>query len=233
MILADVDFGANPFLSEADPLNQYLWEKFGIRMLDAVAIDGLSNAGTELDLLSYATSDGSSITARLNDPNNPASRTLFRVARAVDINPDPPVQNGMILATSPQSYGETNFVSLGQSEDYSFDVTQDIAGPLNVAAWANNTETGAKVMLVGDSSFITNGLVSNPQGNGILFTDGITWLTGFGESVVFSPQGRTTNLPAVFISVQDLDTIALVTTVILPALMIAAGFVIRWRRAQR
>lgn len=233
MILADADFGATPFLSESDPLNQYLWDYFGIRMRDAVAIDGLSNAGTELDLLSYATSDGSSITARLNDPNNPASRALFRVARAVDINPNPPVQNGMILATSPQSYGETDLARLGQSEDYSFDVTQDIAGPVNLAAWANNTETGAKVMLVGDSSFITNGLVSNPQGNGILFTDGITWLTGFGESVVFAPQGRTTNLPAVFISAQDLDTIALVTTVILPALMLIMGFTIRWRRARR
>lgn len=232
MILADADFGATPFLSESDPLNQYLWENFGIRMLNAVVVDALSNAGTELDLLSYATSDGSDITIRLNDPENPASRTLFRVARAVDIDPNPPVQNGMVIATSPESYGETNLTDLGQSETYSFDINDDIAGPLNVAAWANNTETGAKVILVGDSSFISNGFVTNPQGNGILFTDGITWLTGFGESVIFTPQGRTTNLPAVFISVQDLDTIALIT-LILPGLMLAAGFTVRWARARR
>lgn len=233
MILADADFGDNPFLSESDPFNNYLWENFGIRMRDAVAIDALSNAGTELDLLSYATSDGSSITARLNDTTNPTTRTLFRVARAIDIDPNPPVQNGMILATSPQSYGETDLVSVGLSENYSFDVADDIAGPVYLGAWANNTDTGSKVMLIGDSSFISNGLVTNPQGNGILFTDGITWLTGFGESVIFAPQGRVTNLPAVFISAQDLDTIALVTTVILPGLLIAMGFGIRAWRARR
>ncbi|GEM_PF-60659 len=233
MILADADFGDNPFLSESDPFNAYLWEKFGIRMLDAVAVDAISNAGTELDLLSYATSDGSSITGRLNNVDDPTTRTLFRVARAVEINPNPPVQNGMVLSTSPQSYGETNLTDLGLSENYSFDVSEDVAGPVNLAAWANNTDTGARVLLIGDSSFVSNGLVTNPQGNGILFTDGITWLTGFGESIVFAPQGRVTNLPAIFISVQDIDNIALITVVILPGLVLAAGLVLRWVRGRR
>jgi len=233
MILADADFGDTPFLSDSDPFNAYLWDNFGVRMLDAVVVDALSNAGTELDLLSYATSDGSTITARLNDTNNLNSRTLFRVARAVEINPNPPVQNGMVIATSPQSYAESNLTDLGLSESYNFDVNEDVAGPVNLAAWANNIDTGAKVLLVGDSSFITNGLVTNPEGNGILFTDGITWLTGFGESIIFAPQGRVTNLPAIFISVQDIDTIALVTTVILPGLVLAAGLVLRWVRGRR
>ncbi|MCU0465325.1 MAG: Gldg family protein [Anaerolineae bacterium] len=209
-ILADADFGATPFLSASDPLNNYLWEAFGIRMADAVIIDGLSNAGSELDILSYATSDGSTITDRINNPENMSSQALFRITRAVEINPDPPVQNGMVIATSPQSYGETNFE--------------------NVAAWANNTTTGARVILIGDSNFITNGLVQNPQGNGILFTDGITWLTGFGESLVFAPQARTTNIPTVFLSTQALDTIALVTVVILPGLVVAFGLGVRWLR---
>jgi len=233
MILADADFGATPFLSESDPFNAYLWDKFGIRMLDAVGIDALSNAGTELDLLSYATSDGSSITNRINDTNNVDSRTLFRVSRVVEINPNPPVQNGMVIATSPESYAETNMTDLGLSEKYSFDINEDIAGPINLAAWANNTTTGAKVMLVGDSSFVTNGFINTPQGNGILFSDGITWLTGFGESVVFAPQARVTNIPTIFVSVQNLDTIAFITAVVLPGLMLAAGFVLRWIRGRR
>jgi ABC-2 type transport system permease protein len=232
-IFADADYGPTPFLSEADPLNAYLWDNFGIKMLDAVVIDAISNAGTELDILSYAVSDGSSITARMNDTNNPQSRALFRVARAVQINPDPPVQNGMVVATSPQSYGERNLALLSQSNRYTFDVREDIAGPLNVAAWANDTRTGARIVLVGDSNFVTNGLIANPEGNGILFTDAITWLTGFGESVVFAPQARTSNLPVVFISTQDLDTIALLTSVILPLLVVLGGLGQRWWRARR
>lgn len=232
-ILADADFGATPFLSASDPLNNYLWEAFGIRMADAVIIDGISNAGSELDILSYATSDGSTITDRINNPENLSSQALFRIARAVEIDPQPPVQNGMVIATSPQSYGETNFEALALSNQYAFDITEDIAGPLNAAAWANNTETGARVILIGDSNFITNGLVQNPQGNGILFTDGITWLTGFGESLVFAPQARTTNIPTVFLSTQALDTIALVTVVLLPGLVVALGLGVRWVRGRR
>lgn len=232
-ILADADFGATPFLSASDPLNNYLWEAFGIRMADAVIIDGISNAGSELDILSYATSDGSTITDRINNPENLSSQALFRIARAVEIDPQPPVQNGMVIATSPQSYGETDFESLALSNQYAFDITEDIAGPLNAAAWANNTETGARVILIGDSNFITNGLVQNPQGNGILFTDGITWLTGFGESLVFAPQARTTNIPTVFLSTQALDTIALVTVVLLPGLVVALGLGVRWVRGRR
>jgi hypothetical protein len=220
-------------LSESDPFNAYLWERFGVRMRDAVVIDALSNAGTELDVLSYAVSDGSTITARLNDPENPFSRALFRVARAVQIDPEPPVQNGMVVATSPESYGETDLTLLGQSSRYAFEVSEDIAGPLNLAAWANDTRTGARLVLVGDQNFLSNGLVQNPEGNGILFTDAITWLTGFGESVIFAPQARASNLPTVFISTQDLDNIALITTLLLPGAVLLLGVGIRWWRGRR
>ncbi|MCU0475145.1 MAG: Gldg family protein [Anaerolineae bacterium] len=232
-VFADADYGASPFLSESDPFNAYLWERFGVRMRDAVVIDALSNAGTELDVLSYAVSDGSTITARLNDPENPFSRALFRVARAVQIDPEPPVQNGMVVATSPESYGETDLTLLGQSSRYAFEVSEDIAGPLNLAAWANDTRTGARLVLVGDQNFLSNGLVQNPEGNGILFTDAITWLTGFGESVIFAPQARASNLPTVFISTQDLDNIALITTLLLPGAVLLLGVGIRWWRGRR
>jgi ABC-2 type transport system permease protein len=238
LIMADAELGDAPFLSEADPFNDYLWENFGIRMLDAVAIDALSNAGTELDLLSYATSDGSSITARLNqeNPDNPAdnsSRTLFRVARAVAIDPSPPVTNGMVIATSEVSYGETGLEALLGSNAYEFSRTEDVVGPLNVAAWAHDQTTGGRILLVGDTDWATNGLVRNPVGNGVLFTDGIAWLTGFGERLVFAPQARTSNLPTIFLSAQDLDTIALVTTVLMPAGALLLGFAVYWARSRR
>ncbi len=230
LIMADADFSEAPFLSEDDPFNDFLWENYGIRMLDAIAIDAVSNAGTELDLLSYATSDGSSITGRLNDVNNPDSRTLFRIARAIEIDPSPPVNNGMVIATSETSYGETNFEDLLRSNDYSYAVTEDVTGPLNVAAWANDETTGARILLVGDVDWSSNGLVSSPVGNSILFTDGIAWLTGFGEQLSFAPQGRTTNLPTIFLSTQQLDLIALITVILMPGGALLLGLGIWWVR---
>lgn len=232
-IMADADFTDAPFLSENDPFNDYLWQNYGIRMLDAVAIDAISNAGTELDLLSYATSDGSSITARLNDETNADSRTLFRIARAIEIDPSPPVNNGMVIATSEASYGETDFEDLLRSNDYEYVITEDVAGPLNVAAWANDERTGARILLVGDVDWSTNGLVSSPVGNSILFTDGIAWLTGFGEQISFAPQGRVSNLPTIFLSTQQLDLIALITVVLMPGGALFLGLGVWWVRNRR
>jgi hypothetical protein len=233
LILADADFGERPFLSEADPLNDVLWQRFGLRMMDSVAVDALSNSGTELDLLSYATSDGSTITGRLNNQDDPESRVLLRVARSIQIDPNPPVTNGMVIATSPQSYGERDFSALATSNRTSYTLTEDDAGPLNVAAWADNTETGARLLLVGDGDFITNGLIGTPLGNSILFTDGIAWLTGFGQRVVFAPQARFTNLPTVFLSTGQLDGIAMLTLVVMPLGVLLAGLGIWWRRSRR
>ena len=232
-IMIDAEAGDSVFLSESDPFNEYLWENFGLRAIDAVPVDAVSNAGTELDLLSYATSDGSTITARLNNPDDPQSRVLFRVARAIGIDPSPPVSNGMVIATSEVSYGETDLTRLLGSNAYDFDVNDDVSGPLNVAAWAHDEATGARILLIGDTDWATNGLVRNPQGNGVLFTDGIAWLTGFGERLIFAPQGRATNLPTIFLSTQELDTIALVTAVLMPGGALLLGLGIWWSRMRR
>lgn len=233
LIMIDAETGDNVFLSESDPFNAYLWENFGLRAIDAVAIDAISNAGTELDLLSYATSDGSTITSRINNPDDPQSRVLFRVARAIGIDPTPPVSNGMVIATSEMSYGETDLVNLLGSNRYDFNVNEDVVGPVNVAAWANNEATGARILLVGDTDWATNGLVRNPQGNGVLFTDGIAWLTGFGERLIFAPQGRATNLPTIFLSTQELDMIALFTALLMPGGALLLGLGIWWTRMRR
>ena len=233
LIMIDAEAGSNRFLSESDPFNEYLWTNFGLRAMDAVAIDAVSNAGTELDLLSYATSDGSTITARINNPEDPQSRVLFRVARAILIDPTPPVSNGMVMATSEMSYGETDLANLLGSNSYSFDANEDLVGPVNVAAWANNEANGARVLLVGDTDWATNGLVRNPPGNGVLFTDGIAWLTGFGERLIFAPQGRATNLPTIFLRTQELDAIGLITAILMPGGALLLGLGIWWTRMRR
>jgi hypothetical protein len=139
----------------------------------------------------------------------------------------------MVIATSEVSYGESDLASLLGSNAYEFSLTEDIVGPLNLAAWANNEATGARILLIGDTDWATNGLVRNPQGNGVLFTDGIAWLTGFGERLIFAPQGRVSNLPTIFLSTQELDAIALLTTVLMPGGALLLGFGIYWRRSRR
>ncbi len=231
-VTADVDFSAAPVMAEDSVFNQYLWETFGLRMLDAVVVDELVSGDTVFDIMSVALSDGSSITDRLNDPDVPDSVTQFRVARPVQVDETPPVTNGFVIQTSPASFAETDLQQASRG-DYSMDRNDDYIGPVSVAAWAHNTETGAKLLLIGDNDFLTNGQVAAPAGNGILFTDGIGWLTGYSDEVSFEVQPRITDVPLIFVAPQQLDQIAIFTVILMPGVVLLLGLGVWARRSRR
>jgi len=230
LILADTQ---SPFMIDGSPFNAYLWENYGLRMLDAVVVDPASSGETELDIISAAIFD-SQISAGINPQNDPDSATQFRIARPIDINNDPPVPNGRIIMSSEASYAETNLDALFQNNDYAPDPGEDLPGPFTTVAFADDrADSGSRVLLIGDSDFITNGQISSPLGNAFLFMDGIGWLTDFSTQVEFTPQARVTNIPALFITGQQLDRVAFITSVIMPAIALFLGVFVWFRRSRR
>lgn len=233
LLMADVLYTDDAFLGESDLFNQYLWERYGIRALDAVVVDTASSGTTALDVVSAAVYTDNDIGARLA-PDEGIS-TLFRVARAVDVNIDsapPNIANGRVIMSSPLSFGETNLATLGATNQFTFDEGQDLPGPLTTVVWSFHQQTQAKIVLVGDSDFATNGLALSPQGNGILFTDSVAWLTNLSERIQFSPQAFSANLPLIFVSQQQLDLITFVTIILLPGATIVSGLAL-WARRMR
>jgi hypothetical protein len=231
-IMADALFNDGAFLSGDTLFNRYLWDNYGIGTLNAVIVDYVASSRTPLDIFGYQVFQSTSIAARLDPAENP---TLFRIARAVNINSEPPVDNGAVIVSSPNSYGETNYERLITANEFEPEEGEDIPGPLASVAWAWDTDTDAKVLLVGDSDFITNGFIGDPNnlGNAILFSDGMAWLTGLSETVNFSPQAFTTAPPLIFVSGQMLDLIALLTVFVMPAVVLLAGALIWLRRIRR
>lgn len=229
-IMADVLLNDNAFLAEETEFNNYLWDNYGLSALEVVIVDYSSNLRTPLDVIGYQVFMNSDIGARLDPAQSP---TLFRIVRAINVDPEPPVNNGVVIASSGNSYGETDIRTLMETNSFEPDTTSDYPGPLNSVAWAWDQETNAKILLVGDSDFVTNGFIGGSQGNAILFTDGVSWLTGFNEQVNFSPQAFTTALPLIFISTQTLDLIAFVTVILMPGLVLVSGLVIWTRRMRR
>ncbi len=229
MILTDVLYNADAFLRQDSLFNQYLWANFGLRALDAVIVDPASSSGSALDIISASVFVDNQIVQRIDQENAP---TLFRLARAIEVNSNPPpdTPNGRAIMSSEQSYGETNLAALGQTNTFQFDAGQDIPGPLTSVAWANNRATGAKILMIGDSDFATNGLVLT-SGNAILFTDGLSWLTGFSDQINFAPQAFQTT-PVIFVSSEQLDLIAFITVFLMPGALVAAGTGI-WLRRMR
>lgn len=230
-IMADALFNADAFLRQEGEFNAYLWNNYGLRMLDAVVVDAASSEQTPLDIISAAVFPDNEIASRLDSENAP---TLFSVARAIEVSETPPqnTPNGRIILSSEQSYGETNLQALGETNTFNFDAGQDIPGPLTTVAWAYNNRTGGKILLVGDSDFVTNSLVLT-GGNSILFTDGLSWLTGFGERINFAPQAYSTGLPLIFVSGQILDVIAFLTIILLPGVVLVMGLIVWSRRARQ
>jgi len=229
-IMADVLFNQDAFLRYDGLFNHYLWEHFGIRALDAAVVDETSHGQTLLDIVSAAIYPENDIARRLDEQNSP---TLFKIARPVEVSTTPAenVPNGKVIMTSPQSYGETDLKTLGETETYKYDQGVDIPGPLSTVAWAYNRTTGAKVLLIGDSDFATNSLVKT-GGNGILFTDGLSWLTGFSDRINFAPQAYGTGSPVIFVDGQTLDVISFITVILLPGVVFAIGLGIWIRRVR-
>lgn len=229
-IMADVLYNQDAFLRQDSLFNQYLWDNFGIKALDAAIVDPAYSQQTPLDIYSAAVFQNNSITQRIDSQNSPA---IFSVAKALEVNQTPPssVTNGPLILSSDQSYGETNLQLLGETNTYTYDQGQDLVGPLTTAAYAYNQSTGGKIVLVGDSDWVTNGLVIT-GGNAVFFTDALSWLTGFGERVNFSSQVYTTGLPTMFISGEMLDVIAFLTVVLLPGVILAIGIGVWMRRAR-
>ncbi|MBN8617735.1 MAG: GldG family protein [Anaerolineae bacterium] len=229
-IMTDVLFNENSFMQENGLFNQYLWVKFGIRALDAAIVDEVSYSGTQLDVVSAAIFPENDIAERLDQENAP---TLFKIARALETNQTPPADtpNGNVIMSSPQSYGERDLKTLGETNNFGFDPNADIPGPLASVIWAYNQNSGAKILMVGDSDFVTNSVIQT-GGNGILFTDGLTWLTGLGERIKFAPQAYGSGLPVIFVGAEQIDLIAFITVILMPGIVLATGIGIWLRRVR-
>lgn len=228
-IMTDVLYNDDAFLRQNGEFNQYLWNNYGVRALDAVVVDPASSGQTNLDVVTSAIYPDNDIARRLDQNSSPP---VFNLVRAVDVSGNPPADtpNGRVALSSDQSYGETNFKALGETNTFAYDAGQDIQGPLSMVVWAYSRSSGAKILLVGDSDFVTNGQVQT-GGNSILFTDGLSWLTGFGDKINFGIKAYATS-PLLFVSGQNLDLIAFLTVIVLPGLVLISGLVV-WVRRMR
>ncbi len=232
LLLPDVLFNDDPFLKQSGAFNQYLWDNYGIQALDAAVVDPSMSGQTALDVMSAYIFPETDIGARLDPNTNP---TVFSLARALDVNLDsspPNVANGRVIMSSEQSFGETDLKTLGETNSYHYDTGVDLPGPLTTVVWASNQQTKAKIVMVGDSNFVSNGLVLS-GGNGVLFTDSMAWLTGLGEKISFAPQAYGVGTPLIYVSTQTLDLIAFLTIILLPGAVLASGVAIWMRRTRR
>jgi len=86
-----------------------------------------------------------------------------------------------------------------------------------------------RLIVLGDSDIFKNEYVKQIPGNVFLWTDVVDWLTGFSQVVSFTPVNDPTLLTLV-VSADERNTIAVITMILLPGIVLVAGGIVWWYR---
>ena len=84
-----------------------------------------------------------------------------------------------------------------------------------------------RLVVIGDSDFASNSFFGM-VGNGDLFRNSVSWLAEDEELVAIGPKARDTRL--VQLSATEVSSIFYITVIIMPLIVLAAGFAMWWRR---
>lgn len=182
------------------------------------------------------------ITEGLREP------TLFHVVRSVQPKPEAAAALAVLVRTSQESWGERDVDRLfrdGQAElgaeDLKGPVPLATAGELELAKPAPPPAEGAaappppepvkaRIVVVGDSDFATNGLIQQFR-NKDFFVNSVNWLLGDVEAISVRPgiarASRLQLTPQIFAQLRYLSLF------VLPEAIAVLGVVVWWRRRAR
>lgn len=154
------------------------------------------------------------------------SSVVMSRCRSINVDEAADVRADSLLMTTSQSYGKVNPLTetLDREEG-------DTDGPFVVAAAAENTRIGARIVLYGSTDFISSLDNAKFAGNLTAFMNAVSWSSGKEASVAIKPKSLTNPQLEVSSQTQSMILIALVAF-ILPAAVIIFGIVV-WRRRVR
>lgn len=175
------------------------------------------------------------ITAGLREP------VLFHVARSVQPKQEAAPALAVIVRTSPESWGERDldeFFEKGTAElgegDLRGPVPVAVAGQLELGAApaaAEGAEAAkpaqARLVVVGDSDFATNGLILQFR-NRDFFVNSVNWLLGDVEAISVRPdESRASRLQ---LTPRQFAQLRFLSLFVLPEAIAVIGVVVWWRR---
>ncbi len=210
----------------SDPLAEYLVTDWGLRLNEDVVIDLDTETQFSADTpVIFNISTLSPITASFD------MLTFFPVARSItSLGENELVTVTPLLLTSPgegRSWGETDLRQANLDD-------LDTPGPVAIGVSAENSETTARLVIFGDSDFVSNNsLQYTAFGNDRLLVNSANWLTETEDAI---------DLPVADVAVRGLDQpltttafglIAVASTCLLPLGLAVMGvylFILRKRR---
>lgn len=181
MVLADP-----PTTIDADPMAGFadLLARWGLRLRNDVVLDPSSSffGDARVPLISRFTF--STITKDLGGLS-----TFFPVARSIEmITPAPEgITLTPLVETTTTAWGESNLAS----QQARFDEGEDTRGPLLLATSAQGGAQGGRLVLYGDSDFVSNDIMDSVRGafgNGDLMRNSLNWLAEEESLIAIGPR---------------------------------------------
>ncbi|MBN1119640.1 MAG: Gldg family protein [Anaerolineae bacterium] len=174
--------------SAVDPLLQYLENNWKIRLNDDIVIDlGTAQQFDEFTPIVYTYDEFSPITAPILN-----QYTFFPDARSIT-RLDTSASSLSLIALALTSSSSSGVTSWGETTDpytvgtYGFDEA-DIPGPVTLAVSAEDLESGARLVVVGDSDFVSNAMLEYSNfDNSQFFIKAVEWLTESEDSIELPP----------------------------------------------
>lgn len=227
-LMAEPAFRGDVQFMQADdsPMRKYLWEVWGIRNNRDIVFDPLSFYETQYYIRPAQFNEQHPIVQK--DSSGTPAQPLFNITQSwqIDSQPRPNITVLRIYTTSNDAFGKLNLREVAQNPDRATRTAIDVPGPLTLVAVAEDSETSARLIVVGDADWIVNDLIVAFDGQ-ILWTNMMDWLTRFLQRISIEPAFR--QLP-LLVTTNELNIAAFITLGILPGAVLIAGAFVWWRR---
>ncbi|MBI3914968.1 MAG: GldG family protein [Chloroflexi bacterium] len=140
-----------------------------------------------------------------------------------------------LFESSDQSWGETDFAAL-RNQQFAYDANRDVKGPVDMAyaVEAVGVDTPARMIVMGNSLFVTNGTfntlinVGAGSGNEIVFSDAVHWLAGQETLIAIPP--KQSDRRTVLLTGEQSNFVFWSSFAFLPGLLLVIGGIVWWRR---
>lgn len=232
IVLGDINTDGGVSTAVADNFSTMLWDNFGVRLRDDLVIDPaipVRQLGRVYQVNNYGTHP-------IVDGLNPANNNLVMSSpRSVEIADNPPTTVSILVSTSGQGYAKTGL-------DLSVDLTEadlamaegDLEGEIPLAVAAENTETGARLVLFGSTDLMENQwrVYSNIEAPEVA-ESAIYWASdaqNFSDVVrQLVPEPPALDEP-IFLQQNQLGWMGFVVTGVIPFGMLLLGLLVWWVR---
>ena len=225
-----------PTLATGDSLSTYLYNSFGMRFASNVILDQVQ-AATNQSPFYPAAVDFDSSQYITKDFAGQQAFMIFETPHSIDVAPTAPtdVTVSQLVKSGKDAYAKTDPKILSTTDTSQYNPTDaDAKGPFVLMASAENTKTGARVVLVGSQYTPSNQYASLLSANVLnleFAARSLFWTTKFDDFFSKIPQLQTAQKPQdqpIVMDSQMSRTINFVIIILLPFGVLLIGIIVWW-----